>query len=156
MTAETYPELDFLMAQTIWIDILACVSMDRVPRIPYREWLEASDVEMADLMGCYNWIMVCIGDLAHLQAWKTEMEEQGTLSMMELATKSRVIQGTLQDGAHRLGLEIKVSTGAGSHDSHLLFGRRDIDLCILLVRQAPPLFRLTGSRKSSPSRRWYC
>jgi hypothetical protein len=113
VTAETHPEFDFLMAQAIWFDILACVSMDRVPRIPYREWLEASDLEMADLMGCYNWIMVCIGDLAYLQAWKTEMEEQGTLSMMALATKSSVIQGALQEGAHGLGLATKVSTRMG-------------------------------------------
>ncbi|RGP66164.1 hypothetical protein FSPOR_6784 [Fusarium sporotrichioides] len=101
------PDFDFLVAETIWIDILACVSTGRVPRIPYQQWLEASKIDMADLMGCYNWVMIAIGDLAHLQAWKKGMKELGTLSIPELVIRSREIETRLQSGIAELRLAIK-------------------------------------------------
>jgi hypothetical protein len=65
---------------------------------------------MADLMGCYNWVMIAIGDLAHLQAWKKDMKEQGMLSVPELVMKSRNIETRLQNGIVELELADKVST----------------------------------------------
>lgn len=103
------PGLEFLMVHAIWFDILSCISTGRVPRIAYRRWLETSKLEMADLMGCYSWVMIAIGDLAHLQAWKTDMKEKGTLSVPDLVMRSKEVDTRLQDGIDELELTIKVS-----------------------------------------------
>lgn len=102
------PGFDFLIVHAIWFDILSCVSTGRVPRIGYRQWLEASNLDMADLMGCYNWVMISIGDLAHLQAWKSKMKEQGTLSIPDLVTRSREIERRVEDGVEKLESIIEV------------------------------------------------
>ncbi|RSL93529.1 hypothetical protein CEP52_013190 [Fusarium oligoseptatum] len=99
---QAQPDFDFLIAHAIWFDILSCVSTGRVPRITYRQWLEESNLDMADLMGCYNWVMISIGDLAHLQAWKCKMKEQGTLSVPDLVMRSQEIETRLQDGIKKL------------------------------------------------------
>jgi hypothetical protein len=101
---------DFLVAEALWHDILACATTGRVPRMPYRQWLEGTGLEMATLMGCYNWVMVAIGDLAHLQAWKKEMRQQERLSVPELVRKGQRIEKRLQDGITELKQTVKVST----------------------------------------------
>ncbi|KAI5459606.1 fungal-specific transcription factor domain-containing protein [Mariannaea sp. PMI_226] len=105
---QTHSAFEFLIIHAIWFDILACVSTGRVPQIAYRHWLETSNIEMADLMGCYNWVMISIGDLAHLQAWKKEMKERGTLSVPDLVTRSREIEARLQTGIGELEPIIKL------------------------------------------------
>lgn len=64
---------------------------------------------MADLMGCYNWVMVAIGDLAHLQTWKNHMKEQGRLSVPELVRKGQDIEKRLRDGITELEQIAEVS-----------------------------------------------
>ncbi|KAJ5409493.1 uncharacterized protein N7487_003852 [Penicillium crustosum] len=106
------PGLEFLMVHAIWFDILSCISTGRVPQISYRRWLETSKLEMADLMGCYNWVMIAIGDLAHLQAWKTDMKEKGTLSVPDLVMRSKEVDTRLQNGIDELEMSIKGNTKA--------------------------------------------
>jgi len=109
---QSQSDFDFFVAEALWFDIFACVSTGRVPRIPYNQWLEGSSLEMADLMGCYNWVMVAIGDLAHLQAWKNDMKEQGRLSVPELVRKGQEIEKRLQDGITELEQIVEVSAKA--------------------------------------------
>ncbi|KAH7239645.1 putative C6 transcription factor [Fusarium solani] len=109
---QAQPDFDFLIVHAIWFDILSCVSTGRVPRIAYRQWLEASNLDMADLMGCYNWVMISIGDLAQLQAWKSKMKEQGTLSVPDLVTRSREVETRLEDGIEKLESIIEENTEA--------------------------------------------
>ncbi|EMT72621.1 hypothetical protein FOC4_g10004094 [Fusarium odoratissimum] len=99
---QSQADFNFLVAEALWHDILACATTGRVPRIPYRQWLEGSSLEMADLMGCCNWVMIAIGDLAHLQAWKKDMKQQGRLSVPELARRGQRIEKRLQDGITEL------------------------------------------------------
>lgn len=63
-------------------------------------------------MGCYNWVMVAIGDLAHLQVWKNDMKEQGRLSVPELVRKGQEIEKRLQDGITELEQIVEVSAKA--------------------------------------------
>ncbi|KAL6918215.1 hypothetical protein FSST1_009710 [Fusarium sambucinum] len=111
---ESHPDFSFLITQALWFDILACVSTGRVPRIAYQQWLEESDLEMADLMGCYNWVMVAIGDLAHLQAWKEDMQDKRTLSVPELVIKCQNIETRLQNGI----VELEVAQNADTETPH--------------------------------------
>ncbi|KAG8355658.1 hypothetical protein FVEN_g6521 [Fusarium venenatum] len=107
---DSHPDFSFLVTQALWFDILACVSTGRVPRIAYQQWLEESDLDMADLMGCYNWVMISIGDLAHLQAWKKDMQNKRTLSVPELVIKCRNIETRLHNGIVELEVAKKTDT----------------------------------------------
>ncbi|KAF5604256.1 C6 zink-finger PRO1A [Fusarium subglutinans] len=106
------PDFNFLVAEALWHDILACATTGRVPRIPYRQWLEGSSLPMSDLMGCYNWVMIAIGDLAYLQAWKKDMKQHGSLSMPELVRKGQEIEKRLQDGITDLKQNAKASSSS--------------------------------------------
>ncbi|KAI1029385.1 hypothetical protein LB504_010670 [Fusarium proliferatum] len=99
---ELQADFNFLVAEALWHDMLACATTGRVPRIPYRQWLEGSSIVMADLMGCYNWVMIAIGDLAHLNAWKKDMKHKGALSVPELVRRGQRIEKELQDGITEL------------------------------------------------------
>ncbi|KAF5599043.1 C6 zink-finger PRO1A [Fusarium pseudoanthophilum] len=103
-------DFSFLIAEALWHDILACATTGRVPRIPYRQWLEGPDLAMEDLMGCYNWVMIAIGDLAHLQAWKRDMKQKEALSIPELVRRGQRIEKGLQDGI----AELKQATKGGN------------------------------------------
>lgn len=107
---QAHPDFEFLILNAIWYDILACVSAGRVPRIQYRQWLEKPtlNLEMADLMGCYNWVMTSIGDLAHLQGWVNDMKNKGTLSVPQLVMRTQEIEARLNDGVNELELTMKV------------------------------------------------
>ncbi|KAF5603986.1 C6 zink-finger PRO1A [Fusarium pseudocircinatum] len=100
-------DFNFLIAEALWHDILACATTGRIPRTPYRQWLEGSRLAMEDLMGCYNWVMIAIGDLAHLQAWKKDKKQKGTLSVPELVRRGQAIEKRLQDGIAQLKLTTK-------------------------------------------------
>ncbi|KAF5534823.1 C6 zink-finger PRO1A [Fusarium napiforme] len=116
---------NFLIAEAVWHDILACATTGRVPRIPYRQWLEGSGLQMSDLMSCYNWVMIAIGDLAHLQAWKKDMKQKGALSVPELVRRGQRIEKKLQDGITELKQTIKAGGGTrggispAPHVSHI-------------------------------------
>ena len=62
------------MAQVLWFELLASASTGLRPRMPYRTWLNSGCVDMTDVMGCENWIMEVIGDLATLDAQKPYLE----------------------------------------------------------------------------------
>jgi hypothetical protein len=140
---QSQADFNFLMAQALWHDILACATTGRVPRIPYRQWLEGSGLEMADLMGCYNWVMIAIGDLAHLQAWKIDMKQQGKLSVPELVRKGQRIDKRLQDGITALKEAAKVST------SKILSPHCHMTNLSNIHREEAVSYRPHGSRKFS-------
>ncbi|KAJ6084857.1 hypothetical protein N7499_004486 [Penicillium canescens] len=96
--------LQFLTVAVIWFDIFACVTTGRAPRLPYQQWLRIQGLNTADLMGCENWVMLIIGDLAHFSIWKETQEEQGMLSIRELASRGKEIERRLESGIQDLDL----------------------------------------------------
>jgi hypothetical protein len=55
-------------------------------------------------MGCQNWVMIAIGDLANFAIWKDVQESEGVLSIRELASKAEEIERRLEDGIQSLDL----------------------------------------------------
>lgn len=100
--------LQFLITATLWFDILSCVSTGKVPALPYNQWLRIPELDTAGIMGCQNWIMSLIGDLACLQQWKDNSIKSGLLSTRELAVKGQQIENALEDGLTHLDLNKKV------------------------------------------------
>jgi hypothetical protein len=92
------------MVTIVWFDIFASLSTGRPPRLPYQGWLRTPGLNTADLMGCQNWVMVVIGDLAHFGIWREQQENDGLLSIRELAGKAQEIEMRLENGIQNLEL----------------------------------------------------
>lgn len=58
--------LFFHIPVVLWIDILSCISTRTRPQLPYETWLDATKIDLQLVMGCRNWAMKAIGDLASL------------------------------------------------------------------------------------------
>ncbi|UNI16511.1 hypothetical protein JDV02_002939 [Purpureocillium takamizusanense] len=54
----------FLVTKVVWLDVLAATVTGTAPRTRYAEWLDVEGVDMSRVMGCRNWAMRAIGDLA--------------------------------------------------------------------------------------------
>ncbi|KAL7947142.1 fungal-specific transcription factor domain-containing protein [Trichoderma barbatum] len=96
--------LQFLITAALWFDILSCVSTGKAPALPYSQWLSIPGLDTAAVMGCQNWIMALIGDLAHLGQWKVNSIKVGLLSTRELAMKGQEIESALENGLAHLNL----------------------------------------------------
>lgn len=58
----------FLIVNILWFDLCSCVAIGGAPQMAYYEWLTNPTIDMANVMGCHNSIMMAIGDLATLEA----------------------------------------------------------------------------------------
>lgn len=90
--------LPFLIAVVLWFDLLSCASTGLAPRLPYRDLIENRGVNLEHVLGCKNWVMVSIGDLASLNAWKKNARQNGSLSTRELLERSSIIERNLEQG----------------------------------------------------------
>lgn len=101
--------LEFLLATMVSLDLFACLSTGRVPQLPYQQWLYIPEIHIADLLGCENWVMIIIGDLACFGEWKEVQEKEGILSIGELARRGAEIKDRLTTGIEKLDLTKDVS-----------------------------------------------
>jgi len=60
--------------------------------MPYRTWLNSGCVDMTDVMGCENWIMEVIGDLATLDS------QRASLGLDEFEESRKSAESCLLDG----------------------------------------------------------
>ncbi|KAH9230709.1 hypothetical protein K456DRAFT_1842037 [Colletotrichum gloeosporioides 23] len=63
----------FHMAQLLWFEMVACVATGKAPKLPYQAWLALDDLDMSCVMGCQNWAMLALGDVALLETQLAEM-----------------------------------------------------------------------------------
>lgn len=104
--------LQFLITGALWFDILSCVSTGKVPTLPYSQWLNIPGLDTGAVMGCQNWIMALIGDLANLKQWKDNGIKVGMLSTRDLAVKGQRIETALENGIAQLDMNEKVNSVA--------------------------------------------
>ncbi|KAJ5113062.1 hypothetical protein N7456_001596 [Penicillium angulare] len=97
----------FFTAILIQFDIMASTTFGGPPRLHgiYSNVLGelplhdiGTPLNLAHFIGCDNWLLRTIGDIATLDAWKKEMERNQTLSQLELMERSKVLFTTLQQG----------------------------------------------------------
>lgn len=91
----------FLGSVVIWFDLLSCVSLSQGPRTTYEIWLSENNVDMSAVMGCQNWAMLEIGNIARFSAWKSANEKFNTLSMRELVSKGVEIESRIEEGIQK-------------------------------------------------------
>lgn len=113
--------LEFLLGHVLWFDILACVSTGTIPHLPHRTWLDIQELQTAEVMGCSNWVLLSIGNLAELNYWKKDKMQRGILSVRELVDRGREIEDCLQTGLQSLGATTEVRLFSFSFLKHFFF-----------------------------------
>lgn len=72
--------LDFFVTAFVWFDTLSCATTGSYPSCP--NWLlpeiheENGKIQIHRLMGCKNWAIAIIMEIAALETWKTECQQK--------------------------------------------------------------------------------
>ncbi|KAH7342554.1 fungal-specific transcription factor domain-containing protein [Rhexocercosporidium sp. MPI-PUGE-AT-0058] len=84
-------------------DIIASTSSKEVPKLyAYHAGLLNSInnqpplIDLEAIIGCQNWVMLQIGEIAMLDAWKQQRKREGCLDVMELVYRATVIKKELE------------------------------------------------------------
>ena len=106
--------LRFSTASLLLFDTLAATTLEQAPRLQWlhlyllrtpAEWetqegvdrkFQLPHINLRDFVGLHNWVVLAIGDIAALDAWKKEAKRNGSLSMMQLVTRASVIEQDLR------------------------------------------------------------
>ncbi|KAI8169240.1 Pestheic acid cluster transcriptional regulator 3 [Colletotrichum sp. SAR 10_70] len=96
-------------------DIIYSTGVEQIPRLqPFYPLVLAAEDEpkedpdrncrlrLEDYVGCQNWAMILVGEVAALDGWKKTMQKKGALSLMHLVKKGADIERSLRDGLSRL------------------------------------------------------
>ncbi|KIX07454.1 uncharacterized protein Z518_02107 [Rhinocladiella mackenziei CBS 650.93] len=81
--------IPFLVAVVLWFDLVSCASIGTAPCLD-------QGIDLERIMGCQNWAMMAIGDLATLNAWKNHARHAGTLDVGDLAARRQAIEHQLK------------------------------------------------------------
>lgn len=94
----------------IFDDIIASTVLQEEPRLYeyHRSLLGDTDtvnppINLEATVGCQNWALLQIGEIAVLDAWKQRRKRAGSLNVMELVQRATAIQGSLEN--HLTALE---------------------------------------------------
>lgn len=99
LSSEYQSALFFFSGVVGWYDILSC-STTGTPPFSKCECIDAAlgYVFLDKIMGCENWAMLLIMDIAFLDDWKQNLQISAQLSMRELVTRATHIERRLEDG----------------------------------------------------------
>jgi hypothetical protein len=92
--------LKFIMGIYTWFDITSCVAVGSSPFLAqhYERLLGGVNppLRMEKYIGIQNWVMIFIGKIASLDAWKRTSQSSGTLSIIELVKKVTQLETELK------------------------------------------------------------
>ena len=94
--------IKILITIFLWFDIYTCISSGSKPYLEsyFQRLLESPDggIDMGQVMGCENSIMIQIGKIASLDVWKRESQKSGKLSVVNLVKQATQIEQDLKSG----------------------------------------------------------
>jgi hypothetical protein len=97
----------FFTAILLFYDIVASTSLQRAPRLRSHHSRLLADLapeeiaeslDLSAFIGCQNWVLQAVGDIAALDEWKQEMKETGCLVQAELVERGDIISRILERG----------------------------------------------------------
>lgn len=99
--------LYFFVGIIIWYETLSCATTGLKPLVETscRDSNAPPPVQLEKIMGCENWAVFQIMDIANLSHWKTVEEANGTLSMRELVRRGAEIEQILEEGLAKNSLD---------------------------------------------------
>ncbi|KAK7935298.1 hypothetical protein PG985_000793 [Apiospora marii] len=96
----------FMTASLLWNDVIASTALERAPSLRqfHAELLEGPDptLRTEEFVGCPNWVVLLISEIATLDACKKGMKAAGLLSMPDLVRRSSCIEQRLRSGIAQL------------------------------------------------------
>ncbi|KAI0467817.1 fungal-specific transcription factor domain-containing protein [Xylaria cf. heliscus] len=116
----------FLFSSTLLVfdDIVASTVLPERPRLyEYHEGLLGNAngtkprIDLEATLGCQNWVLLQIGEISALDAWKQQCKRVGSLDVMELVRRATVIKCSLE--AQLTQIEIEPAPVAREYESVL-------------------------------------
>lgn len=103
----------FSSALLVLDDIIASTTLQTEPRLyAYQRSLLGHDdddaepvINLGDTLGCQNWALLGISDIAMLDAWKQQCKRAGNLDVMDLVYRAAAIRTPLLAQLNRLEVE---------------------------------------------------
>ena len=84
-------------------DIIASTVLQEQPKLYdyHHDLLDITDtcqpvINFDAIVGCQNWVILCISEIAALDAWKCQCKRNGNLDVMELVCRAATIKETLE------------------------------------------------------------
>jgi hypothetical protein len=118
-----------------WYDILSC-STTGTPPFSKCECLDAAlgYIFLDKIMGCENWAMLLIMDIASLDNWKQNLQATAKLSMRELVTRAAHIERRLEDGLRDNSSRLNQLTKHSIPSTHGIVAQEQTNLILLITR----------------------
>ena len=111
----------FSLTLVILDDIIASTALQEQPKLYeyHQRLLSGTDgarppINMETVVGCQNWVMIQIGEIAVLDAWKQGRKIAGNLDMMELVHRATAIKDPLLAQLTRLEADPATISKQGS------------------------------------------
>lgn len=113
----------FSSALLMFDDIVASTALQQKPKLyeHHQSLLDNTDagpaVDLQTFIGCQNWVLVQMGRIASLDAWKQDCKGAGNLDMMEMVRIAKAIKTSLETQLD--GLEANESRDTDKHQRQL-------------------------------------
>lgn len=113
----------FFSAILIYIDIISSASLGQPLRLQkYHAGLladlkpceQAATLDLFYFVGCQNWALLALGEIATLGAWKREMQRAGMFSVIDLVGRSTRISQNLFEGLAKVEVSLTESLHGNS------------------------------------------
>jgi hypothetical protein len=108
----------FSTALVIFDDIIASTALQEQPKLyDYHRCLLIGNhgtkppINLETIVGCQNWAMVQIGEIATLDAWKQRCKRAGSLNVIELVNRATAIKDSLTAQITRLEADLGSISG---------------------------------------------
>jgi C6 transcription factor Pro1 len=99
----------------IWFDTMSCASLRTTPtKRNHRHLIEDHNIQLDQIMGCENWVMMLIMEISTMDEWKRNLEKVGRLSTMDLVKRATQIEELVRKGMEesaRAEEAVKIHTG---------------------------------------------
>ncbi|CZR52537.1 uncharacterized protein PAC_02414 [Phialocephala subalpina] len=106
LSAEELITVKFLVSIYTWMDLANCVSSGSSPHLAniHDRLLGGEDppIRLDKVMGCDNAVMILIGKIGTLDAWKRHSQAAGKLSLIELVTRATSLEKGLMLALNRI------------------------------------------------------
>ena len=97
--------LKFFVTGFIWVDILSCATGLRTfdtDSFDYTGLLKDDSLQLDKVMGCQNWVMITILEIAILESWKRAINPRDTLALQDFLDQAMRLQYSLETGIANL------------------------------------------------------
>ncbi|KAE8364013.1 fungal-specific transcription factor domain-containing protein [Aspergillus caelatus] len=109
--------ITFLLGFFVHMHIVTCASTRSSQFLisDHKVLLETGEVNLADLIGCSNWVMIAIFEISSLDKWKKEEEDAHRLSLIELTKRARQIEERLLSRLASIELDLSKRASVDTH-----------------------------------------